>query len=399
MRILHASDWHLGKTLEGRSRIPEQADYLDEVVRLAADVDLVLIAGDVFDVYNPPIDAEELYFETLARLGDGGRRPVVVIAGNHDSPDRIAAATPLAAAHGVYILGRVGQAPKAGGGVSYAAPGVLGVGTPCGQEARIAALPYPSEARLSLLLTETVRERSLQHAYSEKVKAVLTGLAEHFDPGAVNLMTSHLQVRACLASESERALVGGAYQVETDVFPASAQYVALGHLHRAQDVPGAPTAVRYCGAPLAFRFSEAGEERTHTLVEVEPGGAAVVHRIPIDAGRPLAVWQAESFQAVLAGVEAGLHADAFVDLQLQVDRALTHAELATLRKLPRDFVRIRAVLPEAALGPVDRQDRLELAPAELFKAFHRDATGTEPDDALVDLFVQLASDVVAEARS
>ncbi|MEZ4319622.1 MAG: exonuclease subunit SbcD [Myxococcota bacterium] len=399
MRILHASDWHLGKTLEGRSRIPEQADYLDEVVRLAADVDLVVIAGDVFDVYNPPIDAEELYFDTLARLGDGGRRPVVVIAGNHDSPDRIAAATPLAAAHGVYILGRVGQEPGRTGSVTYAAPGVLGVGTPCGQEVRVAALPYPSEARLALLLTENVRERSLQTAYSEKVKSVLHGLAEHFTPGTVNLAVSHLQVRACLASESERALVGGAYQVETDVFPSTAQYVALGHLHRAQDVPDAPTAVRYCGAPLAFRFSETGEERSHTVVEVDPGGSARIHRIPIDAGRPLVVWEAASLAEVVHGVEQGLHETAFIDLQLRVDAALSHAELATLRRLPRDFVRIRAVLPEAALGPVAREDRLELAPAELFRAFYRDAVGSEPDAPLVDLFMELASDVVAETRS
>jgi exonuclease SbcD len=395
MRILHASDWHLGKTLEGRSRIPEQEAYLDEVVQLARDVDLVLIAGDVFDVYNPPIDAEELYFETLARLGAHG--PVVVIAGNHDSPDRIAAATPLARAHRVHIVGRVGQELREGQGVPFTAPGVVGLETAAG-EVRVAALPYPSEARLKLLLTETVRERSLQQAYSEKVRRVLHGLAAHFDPAAVNLITSHLQVRACMQSESERALVGGAYQVETDVFPGAAQYVALGHLHRAQDVPDAPTAVRYCGAPLAFRFSETDEPRTHTLVEVEPGGDATIHTVPIDAGRPLVVWETWGFDEVLQGVEDGLHPDAFIDLKIRVETALTHAELATLRRLPRDFVRIRAIFPESAVGPVAKEERLTLEPAELFRAFHRDVVGSEPDTALVDLFVELASDVVTEAR-
>ncbi len=395
MRFLHASDWHLGKTLEGRSRIPEQEAYLDEVVQLASDVDLVLIAGDVFDVYNPPIDAEELYFETLARLGS--QCPVVVIAGNHDSPDRIAAATPLARAHGVYIVGRVGQELKTDDRLVRTAPGVVGLQTAAGP-ACIAALPYPSEARLKLLLTETVRERSLQQAYSEKVRRVLHGLAEHFEPDAVNLVTSHLQVRACMQSESERALVGGAYQVETDVFPEAAQYVALGHLHRAQDVPDAPTAVRYCGAPLAFRFSETEDVRTHTLVDVQPGEAARIETLPISAGRPLVVWETSGFAEVLQGVEDGMYPDAFIDLKISVDTALTHAELATLRRLPRDFVRIRAVFPEATVGRVAREDRLTLEPAELFRSFHRDVVGNEPDTALVDLFVELASDVVTEAR-
>lgn len=376
MRILHTSDWHLGKTLEGRSRVPEQAAYLDEVVRLADDVDLVLIAGDVFDVYNPPIDAEELYFDTLARLGRAGRREVVVIAGNHDSPDRIAASRPLARAHGVHIAGRT---------TSF---GPIALSLERG-EVVVGALPYPSEARLNLLLqAEAKEERSLQAAYSAKVGAVLEELARAFRPNAVNVLTSHLQVRACLQSESERALIGGAYQVETDVFPSSAQYVALGHLHRAQDVPDVPIPVRYCGAPLAYRFSERDVPRTHTVVDVQPGGVAHIEQIPIDAGRPLVVWEVASVPEVAAGVADGLHHDAFIELHVRSDRALGHAEMATLRRLPRDFVRIRVVLPDAddVLPP---EVRHTLGAAELFRAFHRDQVGSEPEDALVDLFVEL----------
>jgi exonuclease SbcD len=372
MRILHASDWHLGKTLEGRSRLPEQVDYLDEVVRLAADVELVVIAGDVFDVYNPPIDAEQLYFETLARLGDGGRRQVVVIAGNHDSPDRIAAPSPLAGLHGVHVVGRPTDTP-------------LVLDLPTGR-AVIAALPYPSEARLRLLLAQTMDESDLQAAYSQKVASVLERLATHFQPDAVNLLTTHLQVRACLQSESERALIGGAYQVDAGIFPQSADYVALGHLHRAQDVPSASAPTRYCGAPLPYRFSERDVTRTHTLVEIDD--STRIHTVPIDAGRPLVVWEAGSWQEVLAGVEDGWHADAFIDLGIQIDRPLTHDEMTRLRRLPRDFVRIRAVLPASA-HEAETAGRLDLAPAELFRAFYRDQTGNEPDSGLVDLFLEL----------
>lgn len=380
MRILHASDWHLGKTLEGRSRLPEQEAYLDEVVRLAADVDLVLIAGDVFDVYSPPIDAERLYFETLARLGDAGRRHVVVIAGNHDSPDRIAAAAPLADLHGVHVVGQPTEHP-------------LSLDLPGGRVV-LAALPYPSEARLRLLLSNTMEETNLQAAYSAKVAKVLAALSTGFRADATNLMMSHLQVRACLQSESERALIGGAYQVESSIFPATADYVALGHLHRAQDVPSAPTTVRYCGAPLAYRFSERDVGRTHTIVE-HANDSVRVETVPIDAGRDLIVWEAGSYAEVLAGVEDGWYANAFIDLGIQMERALTHDELATLRRLPREFVRVRAVLPASTSEGV-REARLDLAPTELFRAFYRDQTGSEPDSGLVDLFVELAGNALQD---
>lgn len=107
MRILHTADWHLGRTLEGRSRQEEHEKFVDELCTLVRDeaIDLVLIAGDVFDSGNPSAAAEELYFDALARLGENGRRAVVVIAGNHDSPDRLTAVQALAQRHGATLFG------------------------------------------------------------------------------------------------------------------------------------------------------------------------------------------------------------------------------------------------------------------------------------------------------
>lgn len=106
MRVLHTSDWHLGRTLEGRPRLPEQEQFFDELVEIATGekVQLILVAGDVFDTYNPSAEAEELFYDALERLADGGRRAVVAIAGNHDSPERLHAANPLALKHGISLL-------------------------------------------------------------------------------------------------------------------------------------------------------------------------------------------------------------------------------------------------------------------------------------------------------
>src|SRR5688572_21878943 len=146
MRVLHTSDWHLGRTLHGRSRVPEHEAFLTELVEVARDVDVVLVSGDVFESSNPPIEAEELFYDVLARLGDGGRRAVIVIAGNHDSPDRLAAPAPLTARHGVWILGRPGDVPRpreGGGGVRLAAggPSTLTLDLPNSERAVVAALP------------------------------------------------------------------------------------------------------------------------------------------------------------------------------------------------------------------------------------------------------------------
>ncbi len=395
MRLLHTSDWHLGKSLSGTSRLAEHTAFADEVVALCDDegVDLVLLTGDVFDTYNPPIDAEELFFDTMARLGDGGRRAVVVIAGNHDSPDRLSAAVPLAASHGVWILGRPhdvprGQ-PRGEGRVELldAGPSRLLLGLPCGEKAHIAALPYPSEARLKQLLAGSLEERGMQRAYSERIGTLLSELTAHAPADAVSLAASHLAITSCMPSESERTLVGGAYQVDPQHLPEVA-YTALGHLHQAQQVVGAPGLARYAGAPLSFRMSEREHPHTHSLIDVVAGGQPTLREVEITAGKPLVLWEASSVAEVVQAVEEGVHEGALIELRLTVPERLSHAEMAVLQKLPRTFLRIRVQLPEASSEPVERRLHA-LPPTELFASFYRQQQGTEPSAEIVELFASL----------
>lgn len=107
MRILHTADWHLGKRLEDFSRLDEQFVVMNEICEIAdrEHVDIVLVSGDLFDTFNPPTEAVDLFYKTLKRLSNGGRRPVLAIAGNHDSPDRIEAPDPLARECGIIFVG------------------------------------------------------------------------------------------------------------------------------------------------------------------------------------------------------------------------------------------------------------------------------------------------------
>ncbi len=399
MRILHTGDWHLGKTLEGFSRRAEHEAFLDELVALAADVELILIAGDLFDVYNPPAEAERMLCDAFSRLADGGRRAVVAIAGNHDAPERVNALRPLAESQGIFILGLPGDAPAPVADrpdrvrLIASAPGVLELAFPGGEEAVIAALPYPSEARLRRFLKRSGSPAAAERDYSTRLGHVFADLACSFRPGAVNLALSHLFVRDGLPSESERELVGGASQVDPRALPAEAQYVALGHLHRAQSVPGASVPARYAGAPLAFRMGERDTEKSVTLVELHPGGEPQIETCPIRAGRPMVTWEvAGGVEQVLAEVERGVHAGAFIHLRLHLDEPLSLEQIAALRKVDRDFLRIEPVLPAGVLDPPPATGRLELPVHEQFRAFFRQQTGGEPDEALVALFLELAAE-------
>ncbi len=419
MRVLHTADWHLGRALEGRPRLDEQAAVLDELCDLADQeaVDLVLVAGDVYDSVNPPAAAEELFYATLERLSAGARgrpsasprpRPVVVIAGNHDNPDRLGAAGPLASRHGIALVGLPGAAPgepAPGPGappVFRSGPGWVEVAAPgCPHEAVVLTLPYPSEARLGRALREglPLDDRELQPAYSDQVARLLGAAAGRLRPGAVRLVVAHLFAAGGLPSDSERPIqVGGAYTVSTGAFPAAAQYAALGHLHRPQAIPG-PVPIRYCGSPLAYSFSEAGQTKGAVVVDLAPDRPAEVREVALTRGRPLVVWRAAGgLPQVRAWAEAGRDRGAWIDLELHVDRPLGPAELQLLRGLPAEFVHIRPVLP-AAEGTPEPEARRGLPVDELFGMFYRRVRGGDPPATVARLFAALAAEEALPAAA
>lgn len=403
MRILHTADWHLGRTLEGRSRQEEHEAFVDELCALVREeqIDLVLIAGDVFDTVNPSAAAEELYCDALARLGENGRRAVVVIAGNHDSPDRLTAVQALAQRHGATLFGYPYDDPgvytpgpdrvqRVAAGPGWAELTVPGVDHP----AVVLALAYPSEARLKQLLADTLGEEELQPLYADQVKRWLAAAAGRFRPDAVRLITSHIYMAGGVeTSDVERPIhMGGAYVVPADAVPAGAQYVALGHLHRPQQIHGAAAVTRYSGSPLAFSFSETGYRKSVTVLEVRPGDAQPsLREIPISAGRPLVKWEAGGLEEVERWVAEGKDPTAFIDLTVHLEHPLTLEQIHRLRTLRPDIIHIHPVLRTAAEVAVSAEP-VELSIREQFIRFYQQERGGAPPEPLVRLFLELVND-------
>ncbi|MBW3576881.1 MAG: exonuclease SbcCD subunit D [Actinobacteria bacterium] len=280
MRILHTSDWHVGRTIRGRSRADEHRAALSEITRIAADegVDLVVVAGDLFDTAAPTAEAERIVYRALLELAATGA-DVVVVAGNHDHPRRLEAVAPLLNLARVHTRARLAR-PDEGGVVDVTARG--------GEVARIALLPFLSQ-RSIVTADDLMALDADQHAgrYAERCRQIVAALTTGFTTDTVNIVVAHLTVVGGVLGGGERQAHSiFDYVVPTQVFPATSHYVALGHLHRPQTIPG-PCPIRYSGSPLQLDFGEARGDKVVTIVDATPGAPAQIRNVRLRAGRRL----------------------------------------------------------------------------------------------------------------
>ncbi|HEY8349294.1 MAG TPA: exonuclease SbcCD subunit D [Clostridia bacterium] len=403
MRILHTSDWHLGRNLEQISRLEEQRGFIDSLVRIAdeEDVDLVLVAGDIYDTYNPSAAAEELFYDAMDRLGGKSGRAVIAIAGNHDNPDRLCAASPLAYKNGIILLGYpgsdAGEYRMGAGGINItdSGPGWLELSLPrCGHNAVIITMPFPSESRLEELLSEKADEAELQNAYSEKIGSIFAGLSVKFRDDTVNLIVAHLFLLGGSTSDSERTLqVGGAMTVDPSVLPEKAHYAALGHLHRPQQIRSAPCPAYYAGSPLAYSFSEAGYSKAVNIVDAQPGEKAEVRPVYLDCGKPLIKWFAnEGIQQALQWCGEGRDPNAWIDLEILTDRVLTADEYKAIRSMHPGIINIRPRIRSEETEVMSPESREGRKIDELFRDYYKYRMGVDIPDELMGAFLELLNE-------
>ena len=279
MKLLHTSDWHVGKAIRGHSRADEHRAVIDEITLIAGaeQVDLCVVAGDLFDTAAPTAESERLVYHGLLGLAEVA--PVVVIAGNHDNARRLDAVARLLA------LGRVTVATEPR---SPADGGVVELQVADGTPVQVALVPFVSQraiVRADALMSQPAFRNA--QTYAERLRAVIVALAGNFNAQSVNLIVAHLFVAGGTAGGGERAAhLVEEYAVSAVDFPVEASYVALGHLHRPQALAGA-TAIHYCGSPLQLDFGEQTQPKQVNVVTAEPGLPAKVSAVTLDAGRRL----------------------------------------------------------------------------------------------------------------
>jgi exonuclease SbcD len=381
MRVLHTSDWHVGKSLRGRSRATEHEAVLGEIAGIARReaVDLVIVAGDLFDSATPSPEAERIVYRGLLDLAEGGR-PVIVVAGNHDSAQRLGAVAPLSEASGIQVAAAV-RPPDDGGVIEVAAGG---------ERAQVALLPFPSQRYVvtaDLLLSGDAADAHA--AYADRVVRILGALTERFRADTINLVVAHLMVMGGTMGGGERgAHTVFDYWVPATAFPASAQYVALGHLHRRQRLAG-PAPLHYCGSPLQLDFGETANDPAVNLVDVRPGLPADVRPVVLTAGRRL-----RTLRGTLADVVAGAGDAGDDHLRVVLDEPARAGLADEVRsRLPNTVEVVLAPPRDAGSPPTSDPDRLRRTPHDLLTEYLSEHDAH--DERVVALFDELSEDLTA----
>ena len=364
MRFLHTADWHLGKTLCNASLLEDQAHVLDQILLAVRDArpEVLVIAGDIYDRAVPSKEAVSLLDSFLKRLIQEEKTPVLIIAGNHDSPERLGFGASFLGEQGLFLAGTWSPDPVILGNVAFH------------------LVPYGDPATIRHALNEDgIR------THQDALAAQLAMVRERHPPGLRSVVVAHAFVTGGLVCESELALsVGGAGEVDGRLFEAF-DYTALGHLHRPQEV-GGMAHVRYAGSLLKYSASEAGHVKAMTLVELPETGPAHTEPWLLSPRRDLRRLKGH-FQDLLTGSDPGSREDyLFVEL---LDPGPVLDALVRLRRVYPNLLGLQGPLETGQDPGVLNVDHRSLDPETLFARFFQETTGSELSGEELDLYREI----------
>lgn len=384
MRILHTSDWHIGKKLEDRVRLSEQKAVLSSLVDIVRSkrVDVVIVAGDVFDTFTPSAEAESVFYDVLSDLSALGV-VTIVISGNHDDPTRLTASKNLTASKGVIFsdgekfgdVKNFGKVKALRGDKNYV---VIEDGA--GERVYFAMLPYPTEARMK----EAVND---EESYEDKIKRYIAEATADNEENYPCVLAAHVFMLGGVGGASERQIeLGGARMVPKSAIPKNVVYTALGHLHKRQVVDKERNII-YSGSILQNAFDECGYIKSVTVFDIKGGKVENLEVIELEGYLKLLKISASSFEEAMDLL--CLSGDTFVELTLSLNEppsAEAIKELVT--RYPKAILRTKIT----AGGKVVESKKL-MSDEQLFVNFYRAQYGADPDDKVVALFLKLINDL------
>jgi len=395
MKFIHTSDWHIGKNLEGHSRLEEQEKFCDDFIKIVEEnnIDMVIIAGDVYDTSNPPAGAETLFYKTVSRLADDGNRCVLIIAGNHDNPERLSAVSPLAKEQGIIILGyplsKATEEKYKGYEIVKASEGCLKLNIK-EEKVTIITLPYPSEKRLNDAIKDVESEEELQRTYSNKIGDIFRNLEKNFDEDSINIAVSHLFVCGGDPSDSERQIqLGGSLVVDKRDLPQKAQYTALGHLHKPQKASERLN-VYYSGSPLQYSVKERIYAKGANIVEIHANEEPSIETIYFNNYKPIEVFKCDGIEEALKVCEENKDRDIWSYFEIKTDEVISQENIKKMKSYLRDIIEIKPIITSEY--EAEEIDLKEKSMAQLFSDFYKFKEKCEPRGELMDLFLNIVSE-------
>ncbi len=380
MRFLHTSDWHIGRQFHNVSLLDDQRHALEQIIRLVGErqVDAVIVAGDIYDRSVPAAPAVALLDETVNRICNELQVPMILIAGNHDGPERLAFGARQLSGAGLHVVGPLWQRPR---------PVVLK-----GRHGEVVFYPVPYAD------PATVRNlHELEVASHNEAMAHLLALVRQDNlPGRPSVVIAHCFLAGGEVSESERPLsIGGADQVSPEHFK-DFSYAALGHLHGPQ-YRGAEH-IRYSGSPLKYSFSEERQRKAVTLVELDASGKASIEQIPLQPLRDMRVIEG-ALDELLARGKNDPHREDYLLVRLSD----THAILDVMNKLREVYPNVLHLERPGLMSRSERmelnRERLKRGELAMFEDFFSQVTGETLSPEQERVVVKTLETLIREGQS
>ena len=374
MRILHTSDWHIGRQFHNVSLIADQRHVLDEIVTLITEqnIDVVLIAGDIYDRSMPPADAVALLDDVIDRISHQLRIPIIMITGNHDSAQRLMFGARQLAKSGVHILGKLSKEPQ---------PVIL---NDAHGEVAFYGIPYADPASVRDALENDV------HSHEQALQALTDQIKQHNNPGRRCVVLSHCFIDGGEASDSERPLsVGGADKVPYELF-ADFHYTALGHLHGPQYK--GKESIRYSGSILKYSFSEASHNKSVTVVDMNANGECTIDKIPLKPLHDMRIIEG-CLEDIITRAKDDPEPDDYLLIRL-LDKHALYEPMAKLREVYPNILQLeKPNLSQGGERQLLKRENLKKGELPMFLDFYRQMTGDDLDEDATKLIAKLLDQI------
>lgn len=389
MRFIHTSDWHIGRTIKGQERWEEVHSLLDEIAWFVERerVELVLISGDVFDVLTPPAEAERVVYDFFCRM-NRLQVPVVVIAGNHDSPQRFDSRSGLFAIAGVYVVGRAKH------------DAVFRPAVRSGADVLVGALPFVSEKSV-IKGIEYMQKSETEHrgSYSDRIESMIRALSSHFQPDSINILMTHLYFEGSILSKSERQIdVTPVYAVPPAAIPPHLNYLAVGHIHKQQKINKTGVNAFYSGSVMKLDFGEERDEKGFLFVEAKANIPPKVEFVKLSAVRNLMTFEVQykDLPQRADEINNSLGPKGYAKIRVSHDQPIIHLGEAVRQYVPNavdwEMLTLR---PEREMRRFVDQQQLA-NPIEMYRAFYKEVLGTDPGDEILKAMKNLYDEVSRE---
>lgn len=401
MKILHTSDWHLGKYLDKYSRIEEQEKFIDELENICniEKIDLIVIAGDIYDTTNPPILAEKLFFNAMKRLSLNGKRPIVIVSGNHDSASKLVSPSPLAYEFGIIIQGTLNTVATVGKyktfEITKSGEGFFEIKIN-DEKAVFLTVPYITEKSINEVIFKSDEESDMQKDFSDKIKDIFNDLSKNYKDDTINIIVTHLFVKGGIETASERKIqsIGGTYAIDPKIFPKNTQYVALGHLHRCQQVKQSNCLAYYSGSPIRYSQSEVGYEKVVLVLDIKANQEPMLKKVTLTDYKPINIFRCDSYEEALKCCQEVSNTYSYAFIEILTQDFITGEQIRTLRETKKDIVSISLNnnMEEKVIYEIEEEKSI----LEQFKEFYTYKKGKEAPEEVLDMFLNILDEIETE---